>query len=239
MDETQTAEEAQTSQTPAGEIKYVAVLDLTGFTTPEEVAAITRISYVAVVLAPESLMPAVLRIPMDKVASVVPVPAGRNVKIMAGQAQITGEALANPGGDPDDIYLIAGQLIITTPVQSVGYKQLIVAGQVLAPTGSEAALGAGITRQTGQVIYYPPGARIFIGEDRFSAAFFELLDEPLTMLLVGDYRIAPDVTVELLRAKVRRILLVGELHAPAALVPILQVLTTDKFGEISVDIIDD
>jgi hypothetical protein len=175
---------------------------------------------------------------MDRVASVVPVPAGPNVKVMAGQTQITGEALANPGGNPDEIYFIAGQMLITTPVQSVGYK-LIVAGQVMAPVGSEAALSASIIRQTGQVYYVPEGARHFIGQDRFSAAFFELLDEPLIMLLIGNYTIAPDVTVDLLRAKVRRIVLFGELRAPAALVPILQVLTTDKFGQIIADAGDD
>lgn len=218
--------------TYAGEISRVAVLDLTGLKTPDDLAAVTRISQVAVILVPEALMPALIRIPMAEVASIVPIPDGKNVKIMAGQTQMTGDALANPGGGPDDVLVIAGQLMITTPVQQVGYQQVIVAGQVLAPTGSETALGAGVTRQTGQVIYYPPDSRFFFGDDRFAAAFFDLLDRPMTMILLGGFALEADVSVELLRAKVTRIMLFGELKAPRALVPILQVLATDKFGAI-------
>jgi RNA polymerase sigma-70 factor, ECF subfamily len=46
-----------------GEIKDVALLDLTPLTSAEDVAGITRISDVAVVLVPESLMGAVTAIP--------------------------------------------------------------------------------------------------------------------------------------------------------------------------------
>ena len=47
-----------------------------------------------------------------------------------GQIVLSGEALAITDGDPDDILVIAGQLVITSPVHKVGYKQVIVAGQV-------------------------------------------------------------------------------------------------------------
>ena len=224
--------DAPQATTYAGEIKQVAVLDLTGLTSPDDLTAVTRITRVAVILVPEALLSALMRIPMEQIASIVPVPAGKNLKIMAGQAQMSGDALANPGGGPDDVLIVAGQLVITTPVQQVGYGQLIVAGQVLAPTGSETALGAGITRQTGQVIYYPPDARFFIGKDRFAGAFFEFLDQPITMVLVGNFALEADVSADLLRAKVPRIMLFGQVTAPRALVPLLQVLTTEKYGDI-------
>ncbi|HEV8373746.1 MAG TPA: hypothetical protein VGR68_11130, partial [Actinomycetota bacterium] len=57
-----------------GVIRDVAMLDLTPMTKAEDLAGITRISDVAIVLVPESLMPAAVAIPMDDVAMVIPVP---------------------------------------------------------------------------------------------------------------------------------------------------------------------
>ena len=53
------------------------------------------------------------------------------------------------------VALLSGTLILTSPVPKVTYRQIIVLGMVLAPKGSEAALGAGLTRVTGGVDYYP------------------------------------------------------------------------------------
>jgi hypothetical protein len=67
-----------------------------------------------------------------------------------------------------------------------------------------------------------------------SGSFFELLDQPLSLALVGRFEIDPEVPPELLRQKVEQITLVGRLVAPAQLVGVLQVLTTEKVGEITV-----
>ncbi len=77
----------------AGVISDVAMLDLTPLTSAEDLAGITRISDVAMVLVPESLMPAVLGIPMDDVATVVPVPDGVGVRNHTGALVMGGEAL--------------------------------------------------------------------------------------------------------------------------------------------------
>jgi RNA polymerase sigma-70 factor (ECF subfamily) len=49
---------------------------------------------------------------------------------------------------------------------------------------------------------------------------------------VSALTIEDDVTVDLLRAKVPEIVLVGKIIAPKALIPMLQVLTTEKIGAI-------
>jgi len=216
----------------AGKIENVGALDLTGITSADELANITRIKNVGAILIRESLMGKLSSIPMENVGSVVPVPEGDNVRVQTGQIQMSGEALA--GGNEEDVLVVTGQLIITSPVQQVGYKALIVSGQVLAPKGSETALGAKLSRLSGQSVYYPGQARIFMGEDQFSQAFFELLDEPITMVLLGDYTIDDDVTVEMVKQKVAAIALFGNLKAPKHLVPIFQVLTTEKHGNIGV-----
>jgi hypothetical protein len=295
----------------AGEIEGVEMLDLTPMTSAEDLAGITRINGAGIVLAPESLMPDVIGIPMEDVAMLVPVPDGAEVRKHTGSLVTGGEALAGPGAE-GAVLVVMGTLVLTSPVPRVTYRQVVVMGMVLAPHGSESALGAGLTRVMGSVDYYPytegqevtvstgqlrasgemlanpagspddilvvagqlivtgPVAklgyrrivvagqmlapativkgqlawytgqpRVFVGKDRFARGFFELLDQPLTLLLVGKFAIDPDVPAELLREKVEAITLVGKLVAPRQLVGVLQLLTTEKVGEIAVAEDDD
>jgi hypothetical protein len=298
-----------------GEVTDVALLDLTSLTSAEDLAGITRISDVAMVLVPESLMAAVVGIPMDDVAMVVPVPGGvevrvhtgamvmggealagpevkdsilivtgtliltspvprvayrqiiviglvlaphgseaalgagltrvtgsvdyypyaegQEIKVSTGQLRADGEVLANPSGGPDDLLVVAGQLIVTGPVAKVGYRRILVAGQMLAPRDSQAVLGP-VTVVKGQLAWYGGQPRFFVGKERFGRSFFDLLDRPLTLALVGSFEIDPDVPPELLRDKVAEIVLVGKLIAPSQLVGVLQLLTTEKLGVITV-----
>jgi hypothetical protein len=298
----------------SGEVKDVALLDLTPLTSAEDLAAITGIRDVAIVLVPETLMPAVMGIPMDDVAMVIPVPEGaevrnhtgalvmggaalagtavenailivtgtlilttpvqqvsyrqvivtglvlaphgsepalgagltrvtgsvdyypyaegQEVKVSTGQLRAGGEELANPAGGPDDILVVAGQLVVTGPVTKVGYRRIVVAGQLLAPRESQPVLGP-VATVKGQLAWYTGQPRFFIGRDQFGRSFFELVDQPLTMALVGRFEIDPDVPAELLREKVQEITLVGKLIAPRQLVGVLQLLTTEKVGKIA------
>jgi hypothetical protein len=299
---------------PGGVVEDVALLDLTSMTSAEDLAGITRIRDVAIVLVPGPLMPAVMNIPMDDVAMVVPVPEGvevrnhtgalvmggealagpeaehallvvtgtliltspvprvayrgvianglvlapqgsesalgagltrmtgaveyypyaegQEVRVSTGQLRASGELLANPGGGPDDVLVVAGQLIVSGPVTRVGYRRIVVAGQLLAPQDSQPLLGPVVTVK-GQLAWYRGQPRLFVGKERFEREFFELLDRPLTLALVGRFEVGPDVPAQLLREKVEEITLVGKLVAPRALVGVLQLLTTEKFGTIT------
>src|SRR5579859_7208496 len=137
------------------EIRNVALLDLTGATSEQTLDGVGRIVNVATILVPESLLGKLMAIPMQNVAATVPIPDGKTVRVLSGQVTLSGEALANAEGSHDDILVVAGQLIITSPVERVGYSQFITMGQVIAPTGSQTGLGAGLTRMSGQVMYYP------------------------------------------------------------------------------------
>jgi hypothetical protein len=140
---------------PGREIREVALLDLTGAQAASALDGITRISEVATILVPESLLPKLSSIPMDQVAATVPVPDGARAKSLTGEITLSGEALANPGGKANDVLIVVGKLILTSPVQEVGYADIIVIGEVFAPTGSETALGVGLRRMTGKITYYP------------------------------------------------------------------------------------
>ena len=303
-----------TSETPR-EIRDVAVLDLTGANAAEALNGITRLVNVATILASESLLPRLSSIPMERVATVVPIPEGSRVRLLSGQLVLSGEALANPNGDPDEVLVIAGQVVVTSPIERVGYKHLIVMGQLLAPVGSETGLGAGLTRMGGQVQFYPysPGAsvrvltgtvrhtpaelanpagqpsdillvvgqlliteipeqvgyrfisavgqvlaprgsesilaghlqplvgqvvyytappRIFDGRETFYGAYFELLDEPITLVLDGTFTFEEDIPLDVFKQKVAGIVFDGKLIAPRRLVPMLQALTLARDGTI-------
>jgi len=300
------------------EIRNVALLDLTGATSEQTLDGVGRIVNVATILVPASLLGKLMTIPMQNVAATVPIPDGKTVRVMTGQVTLSGEALANADGPQDEVLVVAGQLIITTPVQRVGFSQLITMGQVVAPVGSETALGAGLSRMSGQVVYYPytPGAtvevlfgstritgadlanprgqptdilialgqlvivgpvdaigyarvvavghivapreheaaltgcltavggqivfssaspRLFDGKDSFSAGFFELFDEPITLVLDGKFTFEADVSPQLLKRAVAAIVLDGRIIAPRTLVPMLQVLTVARDGRIVAD----
>lgn len=297
------------------EIKNVALLDLTGASSADVLDGVSKISNVAAILVPESLVGRLMAIPMESVAATVPIPDGKRVKVMSGQVIMSGESLTVADGDANEVLVVAGQLVITTPVHQAVRQEVIAMGQVLAPQGSESGLGASLRRMSGQVMYYPytPGAnvkvltgstrmtgaelanrngqpsdvlisigslvitsaadvvgyehivgigpvivprdaepalsgrvtsvgpgvlyysatpRVFDGKETFYGAFFELLDEPITLVLDGKFTFDDDVTPELLRQKVREIVFDGKLIAPRKLVPMLQLLATQRDGRI-------
>src|SRR5512132_46203 len=109
---------------------------------------------------------------------------------------------------------------------------MVVAVQVLAPQDAQAVLGPALVVK-GQLAWYTGQPRIFVGNDTFGRSFFELLDRPLSLALVGRFEIDPDVSPDLLREKIQDITLVGKLVAPRQLVGVLQLLTTEKIGTIT------
>jgi hypothetical protein len=76
------------------EIKDVALLDLTGASGADVLDGVSRISNVASILVPESLLGKLMSIPMEHVAATVPIPDGKKVKVMSGQIVLSGEALS-------------------------------------------------------------------------------------------------------------------------------------------------
>jgi hypothetical protein len=100
-----------------GQIENVAVLDLTSVRDPDDLAGITSIANVAVVLVPESLAGALTRIPTRNVASIVPIPDGAEVRLHTGAVVLGGDALADPAGE-DVVLIVTGTLALSSPVQS-------------------------------------------------------------------------------------------------------------------------
>jgi hypothetical protein len=158
--------------TTAREIRNVGMLDLTGLESPDSLDGVVSIRNVGAIIVPEPLLARLSRIPMRNVGATIPVPPGARPRIFSGDTVLSGEALANPDGGPDDVLIVSGNLVITSPVAKVGYGQFIASGEVIAPEGSESALGAGLTRMSGDLSYYPYPAgasvRVRVGSQEVS-----------------------------------------------------------------------
>lgn len=310
MSETETE---TTAARPGRVVSGEAVLDLSHFTRPDELAVFSRIEHVAVVIVPETLAAAYSAIPTAHVASTLYVPAGANirlqtgsmvvggdglgaaddvlvviglliisgpvtgsvpkrihvigsvlaprgseqalgqalaggtgsvtyypyaegqeVKVISGQVRLSPAVLANPAGKPDDILVVAGQVVVTGEVTSVGYRTTIIAGQLAAPAASRDVLEPAIQTQ-GQAIWYEgANPRIYNGDARIGADFLRLLDAPTALVVLGDLTIEAGVTEEALRENLTGISVFGDVIAPAGLVGAVQILATDVFGEFTV-----
>jgi hypothetical protein len=157
-----------------------------------------------------------------------------HVKMLSGQVRLTGAALANHTGEPSDILVAAGQVIITGEVGPIGYSQILVAGQLLAPEAAQSELEIRMDVQ-GQTVWYRSGdPRVFLDDIELGPDYFRLLDHPVSLIALGDLTIGAGVTADLLRENVADIVLLGDVLAPAAAVPAVQVLATTILGRIRV-----
>ena len=216
-------------------IENMGVLELINM-KPEDLARISLIQNIGVILVSEALSGVLLNITQRNIGMIVTIPqTSGKIKVLTGQLSLGGDVFSNSSGSSEDILVITGQIIITSSlVEKIGYKDIIIAGQLIAPKGMESLLASAVTRMSGQIAYYTADTpRIFMGNDTFSKAFFDLIEGKMAMLLVGSFEIDSDVDIATLKQKVSEIILIGELSAPKTLVPLLQLLAVVKLGEIN------
>jgi hypothetical protein len=228
------AEEQEAGSGEQRRTKNLGVLDLTGMRSREDAARL-RLENVGLVLVPEDMPDLLARADGRNVGAVVPGPAGTRLEHRAGQLEVGGEALA--AGDANTILSLSGQVVITPPLASVGYRGLVLVGQVFLPRSGEAALARKLLHAAGQVIPYDDDARprVFVGGQRLTRGFFDLCQEPITLVLVGGGTFAADVTPEVLRRAVRSAVLIGGATVEdGALAPVLQYLARTQIGPIVV-----
>lgn len=129
------------------------VLDLSHLTSPEQLATITRIERVAAVVVRQSLAAGYAKIPSERVGATIYLPDDEQVRVRAhtGMLTVGGDGL----GAPEDVLVVVGLLVVTSPVTGPVPQRIHVIGSVIAPRGSEPALGPALAATTGTVSYYP------------------------------------------------------------------------------------
>jgi hypothetical protein len=158
---------------------------------------------------------------------------GASVRVHVGALRISGPELANPLGSEDDVLVCVGPMVVGGPLERVGFRQLVVLGSLVAPAGSEPVLAGRALLLSGDLVTYTAPPRMFNGRDSFSGTFFELLPEPVTLVLNGRFVFEDDVQPDGLKQKVAAIVLDGSIVAPRRLVPLLQVLAIARSGSIT------
>ena len=214
-------------------IQNTPLLDFSGVRSRAELSRM-RLMNIGAVLVPEDLPDLLSGAECTNIGAVIPVPTGGRVERHVGQVQIGGDTLA--AGDDSTILMLVGQVVVTPEVTRIGYRGLILVGQILLPKSAQAAIAGKVISQTGHVLYYEGAApRVFMQDMRFSKAFLDLVEEPLALVVLGDCTFAADVTPELLRQKVRSMALIGDATVEdPALQPVVQYLANPVIGEITV-----
>jgi hypothetical protein len=157
---------------------------------------------------------------------------GQDITVLTGEVTLPGAMLENRNGRPGDILLAAGEVMVTGEVREIGYRLVVVAGNVAAPDDSREVLGPRLAVHGEAAWYSGSSPRAFHGRTSLGAGFFRQFDEPATMVSFGELVILPDVTESLLREKVRGFTLLGRTSAPAQLAGVIQFLATDVFQPI-------
>jgi hypothetical protein len=212
----------------------LVVVGMLVITSPVTVPVPQRIYVIGAVLAPrgsESVLGPALAGGTGGV-SYYPHREDQDVKVLSGQVRLSGAMLANPAGQAGDILIAAGQVVVTGEITTVGYRLVVVAGQLAAPAASRDAIEP-VVQVQGQAGWYRDGdARVFYQDTTLGPDFFRLLDQPVSLVMFGDLTIADGVSEDMMREKVTSVVLFGDATAPPPLVAMLQVLATDTFGEI-------
>lgn len=216
-----------------GKISHLGLLDLRHLRSVDELENVTEISHVGTILVSDQLEGSINSIPMHHVGSIVTIPVDMKVKLLTGDLKLRGEFLENANGDPDETLLVTGGLMITSPFQKVGYKSLILTGEIFAPKECEHILTSSISQLYGELFFYAHEPRMFSGQDRFGHDFFTFLKQPITLFLRGEFSIEADVTPELLQEKVSEVYLWGNVQtADSKQASLLLALTSLKYGDI-------
>jgi hypothetical protein len=189
------------------------VVDFSHLTSPDQLAAISRIEDVAVVVVPQSLAGAYAAISVSDVAGTIYVPGGANVRVHTGTLVVGGDGL----GGADDVLVVIGMLIITSPVTDPVPQRIYTIGSVLAPSGSEPLLGPALAGGTGGVSYYPYGPgqefKVLSGQVKLSGAMLANAGGRPEDILVAAGQVV--VTGEITTLGFRRVIAAGQLAAPA------------------------
>jgi hypothetical protein len=189
------------------------VVDFSHLTSPEQLAAISEIKDVALVIVPESLSAAYAAIPSTDVAATVYVPGG-NVRVHTGALVVGGDGI----GAEDDVLVVVGMLVITSPVANPLPRRIYVIGSVLAPRGSEPLLGPAMAGGTGGVSYYQHAdgqeVKLLSGQVKVSGAMLANPAGRPDDILIAAGQIV--VTGEVTTVGYRSVIIAGQVAAPAA-----------------------
>lgn len=201
------------------------VLVVTGslvVTEPVRKVALAGIIVTGSVLAPEgseALAAALTR--LTGVYSTFPYREGQHIDERTGTIELGAAALANREGTQDDILLINGTLTVREEIAELGYARLVVVGVVIAPRAAQALLEPRVTARS--AIWYTAPPKVFVGNTTLSRIFFQLLEEPVTLVLVGNVTIDEDVTLDDVKPVAAAVYSTGNLRAPKDVLSLFQV----------------
>ncbi len=191
-------------------------------TEPVRRVALAGVIVTGTVLAPEgseALAAALTR--LTGTFDTFPYREGQRIEHRSGNIEIGASGLANRGGTPHDVLLVSGVLTVRGEISDIGYERIVVAGSLVAPRQNQDLLEPRVTANS--TVWYTAPPKSFSGTTTLSKAFFQLLDEPVTLILHGTTTIDPDVTLDDVKPAVAAVYSHGTLRAPKDVLSLFQV----------------
>ena len=121
---------------------------------------------------------------------------------------------------------------VTPELLRAKIASMVLIGNTWAPRELAGAVKALAVERIGNTAIYPKGARMIDDEESLGPEDFEYLPDGGALAISGELTLEQGVTAEMVKAKIREIVLYGELRAPRALLPLLRSLTTERHGEL-------
>lgn len=191
-------------------------------TEPVRKVALAGVIVTGTVLAPEgseALAAALTR--LTGTFDTFPYREGQRIEHRSGSIEIGASGLANRDGTANDVLLVSGALTVRGEVADVGYERIIVSGMLIAPRQAQEVLEPRVTSTS--TVWYAAPPKVFSGTTTLSRAFFQLLDEPVTLILRGTTTIDADVTLDDVKPAVAAVYSHGTLRAPKDVLSLFQV----------------
>lgn len=146
---------------------------------------------------------------------------GQRIDHRSGDIEVGASGLANREGTPHDVLLVSGVLTVRGEIPDLGYERIVVSGTLIAPKATQDLLEPRVSAHS--TIWYTAPPKVFTGTTTLSRAFFQLLDEPVTLILHGTTTVDADVTLDDVKPGVAAVYSHGTLRAPKEVLSLFQV----------------
>jgi hypothetical protein len=193
-------------------IGNVNVLDLRK-ATEASVAGISKVGNVNLLIHSRETADLITHLNLGNVNVTVEVPPDTNVQTLMGQVVINRDYFKNQEGA--SFLLAMGQIVVEpdVPVEEIesGLGGLVVMGELMCPEHLTGAIRSKTRQIMGQMVIYPPLARVELGSLDLDEHYLRALDDGTELAVVGGLSVPQVLPNDLLEQKLQKLFVSGKI----------------------------
>lgn len=215
-------------------IKNVNVLDLRN-ATEESVAEIGKVDNLNVVIHSRETANLVARIDVSNLNATVELPASATLRQVTGEVTIARDYFK----EHEPIFLVAtGKITVEPDVVAeeveAALDGLIVTGEFICPKHVAGVIRAKASQVTGQMITYPPFARVKFDGLTLDEHYLRALDDGTELAVIGGLRVPQVLPNDLLEQKLQKLFVSGKIECHEENAQAIQARLVDGSGNVKV-----